>query len=211
LPSSADEIAGLNGLKYIDSQATKNRFLKELNKYAIIHLATHAVSDNNGSAPFIAFYPQKNSLTEDCLFLEELYGLNMDSTKLVIISACETGNGELVNNEGVISLSRAFMYAGCPSTINSLWKADDKATSAILRQFHIYLREGYSKSKALQKAKLDYIKSNALYKSPAHWAHLVLMGNIEPVYVKKQAYAWVAFIIFSFCTLLRITVRTKKN
>ena len=211
LPSSADEIAGLTGLKYIDSQATKNSFLKELNKYAIIHLATHAVSGNNGSAPFIAFYPQKNSLTEDCLFLEELYGLNMDSTKLVIISACETGNGELVNDEGVISLSRAFVYAGCESTINSLWKADDKATSAILKKFHIYLGEGYSKSKALQQAKLDYIKSNALYKSPAHWAHLVLMGNMEPVFVKKQPYAWVAFILFSFCTFLRVTIRSKKS
>jgi len=211
LPSSADEIAGLKGIKYFDSQATKNRFLKEINKYAIIHLATHAVADNNGSAPFIAFYPQKNSLTEDCLFLEELYGLKMDSTKLVIISACETGNGELVNNEGVMSLSRAFVYAGCESTINSLWKADDRATSTILKQFHIYLQEGYSKSKALQKAKLDYIKSNALYKSPAYWAHLVLMGNMEPVYAKKQPYAWAAFILFSLCTFLRVTVRTKKN
>jgi len=211
LPSSADEIASLNGVKYIDSQATKSRFLKELNKYAIIHLATHAVSENNGSAPFIAFYPQKKSLTEDCLFLEELYGLNMDSTKLVIISACETGNGELVNNEGVISLSRAFVYAGCPSTINSMWKADDKATSVILKQFHIYLGEGYSKSKALQQAKLDYIKSNALHKSPTYWAHLVLMGNREPVYSKKQHYAWVAFIIFSLCAFLRVTVRTKRN
>ena len=211
LPQSGDEIAGLNGIKYFDSQATKNRFLKELNKYAIIHLATHAVSENNGSAPFIAFHPQKNSLIEDCLFLEELYGLNMDSTKLVIISACETGNGELVNSEGVMSLSRAFVYAGCPSTINSLWKADDKATSSILKQFHIYLREGYSKSKALQQAKLDYIKSNALYKSPTHWAHLVLMGNIEPVFVKKQPYVWVALILFSLCAFLRIIVGAKRN
>jgi CHAT domain-containing protein len=117
----------------------------------------------------------------------------------------------LVNNEGVMSLSRAFVYAGCESTINSLWKADDRATSTILKQFHIYLQEGYSKSRALQQAKLDYIKSNALYKSPAYWAHLVLMGNMEPVYAKKQPYAWVAFILFSLCTFLRVTVRTKKN
>jgi CHAT domain-containing protein len=186
LPSSLEEIAGLPGLKYIDSAATKEQFLKEINKFPVVHLATHAVSDvHNSSASFIAFYPGKKSSPEDYLFLEEVYNLNLDATQLVIISACETGKGEIVNNEGVISLARAFAYAGCLSTINSLWKADDKATSAILRQFHVYLQKGYTKSKALQKAKIDYIKSDALNKSPNYWAHLILVGNIEPVYNNK--------------------------
>ena len=195
LPSSEEEILNLNGKKYTDSQATKEKFLQEINKYPIVHLATHAVADeSNSSNPFIAFYPKYNSLTDDCLFVEELYGLKMDSTQLVIISACETGKGELVNSEGVISLSRAFIYAGCASTINSLWKADDKATSSILKQFHYYLQKGYTKSKALQKAKLDYIKSDALNKSPAYWSHLIIVGNTEPLLTKKQHW-WVAFII----------------
>jgi CHAT domain-containing protein len=114
----------------------------------------------------------------------------MNATKLVIISACETGQGELVSNEGVISLARAFAYAGCASTVNSLWKADDKATSDILRQFHIYLQKGYTKSRALQQAKLDYLHSDALNKSPAYWAHLILIGNTEPVYTSGHLYMW---------------------
>ena len=72
-----------------------------MNKYPIIHLATHAVSSvDKRTESFIAFYPQEGTRTEDRLFLEELYGLNMNATRLVIISACETGQGELVSNEG---------------------------------------------------------------------------------------------------------------
>ena len=191
LPASREEIAGLKGSTYIDSLATKERFLKEINKFPIVHLATHAVSSvDNAAASFIAFYPGKKARIEDCLYLEELYGLNMNATELVIISACETGQGELVSNEGVISLARAFAYAGCASTVNSLWKADDKATSDILRQFHIYLQKGYTKSRALQQAKLDYLHSDALNKSPAYWAHLILIGNTEPVYTSGYLYKW---------------------
>ena len=211
LPFSLEEIAGLPGRQYIDSGATKEQFLKEINKFAVVHLATHAVSDvNNSSASFIAFYPKKKSLSEDCLFLDEVYGLNLDATQLVIISACETGKGEIVNNEGVISLARAFAYAGCLSTINSLWKADDKATSAILRQFHFYLQKGYSKSKALQLAKIDYIKSDALNKSPNYWAHLILMGNTEPVYKKGWDIKWPLVVISFFGIFLILIIGRKK-
>jgi CHAT domain-containing protein len=114
----------------------------------------------------------------------------MDATRLIIVSACETGNGQLVNSEGVLSLTRGFAYAGCPSIVNSLWKADDAATSAILQRFHIYLQKGYTKSKALRQAKLDYLHSNALYKSPGYWAHLVLIGDTSPVVQSRSVYWW---------------------
>ncbi|MEP6725607.1 MAG: CHAT domain-containing tetratricopeptide repeat protein, partial [Bacteroidota bacterium] len=183
LPSSASEIAALSGLAFTGEQATKTMFLQQASNFPIIHLATHAIADvQNPAASFIAFYPEKKLPADNCLYLEEIYGLNMDACKLVVISACETGKGELVNNEGIISLGRAFAYAGCGATINSLWKADDKATAAILISFHQYLQRGYTKSKALQKAKLDFINSDALYKSPAYWSNLVLTGSIEPVY-----------------------------
>ncbi len=197
LPGSGEEIAKLPGSSFIDRQATKSLFLKEVSNYPIIHLATHAVGEiQNPAASFIAFYPEKKSPSEDCLYLEEIYGLNLDNCKLVIISACETGKGELVNNEGVISLGRAFAYAGCAGSINSLWKADDKATAAILKKFHEYLQRGYSKSKALQKAKLDYINSDALYKNPAYWSNLVLTGSIEPVLTERSSFEWMTSIVF---------------
>ena len=200
LPGSGPEIADLPGKQYINGEATKAHFLAELNHYPVIHLATHAISDpQNSQGSLICFYPQNPGNNPDkgpqnvqaadedgdCLFLPELYGLNMDSTDLVILSACESGKGEIVDNEGMISLSRGFMYAGCASTVNSLWKADDKSTAEILHKFHVYLENGYTKSAALRQAKLDYMHSNSLYITPDYWAHLILIGNTDAVVEKK--------------------------
>ncbi len=96
-----------------------------------------------------------------------------------------------------MSFARAFLYAGCPSTVNSLWKADDRATSEILKQFHHYLLEGDSKSKALQQAKLDFIRQNPLYRNPAYWSHLILTGNANALYKKKQPYGWAVLEYFA--------------
>lgn len=182
LPASGQEIASLPGKSYTGSQATRQQFLKSINRYPVLHLATHAIADSlNSTASFIAFYPTTDIPADNALYLEEIYSLNLDATRLIIISACETGHGQLVNSEGVLSLARGFAYAGCPGIVSSLWKADDAATSVILQRFHIYLQEGYTKSKALRQAKLDYLHSNAIYKSPAYWAHLILAGDDSPV------------------------------
>ena len=214
LPASGSEVAGLKGDSYTDKKATKTLFLQQAGNYPVIHLATHAIADaSNAAASFIAFYPEKKSPAENCLYLEEIYGLNMDACQLVVISACETGKGKLVSNEGIISLGRAFAYAGCGATINSLWKADDKATAAILGKFHEYLQRGYTKSKALQRAKLDYIKSDALYKSPAYWSNLVLTGSIQPVYKSNSSYGAliVAGLVCLLITALFAVRRRKKS
>ena len=191
LDASREEIAGLPGAQYIDSSATKSNFLKAANHYPVIHLATHAISSlTSASGSFIAFYPEKARPDENNLYLEELYGLNLSATRLVIISACETGQGELVGKEGLISLSRAFAYAGCGSTINSLWKADDKATAYILKRLYVYLRKGFTKAKALQQAKLDYLSGDVINKSPSYWAHLVLMGDESALYGSTKWWKW---------------------
>jgi CHAT domain-containing protein len=191
LPGSGKEIANLPGREFLNEQATKAHFLASINQYPVIHLATHAWSDPEDSrGSRIFFYPDGRASDDDDLYLPELYGLNMDSTELVILSACESGKGETIDNEGIISLSRGFMYAGCASTVNSLWKADDESTAFILTRFHVYLERGISKSKALQQAKLDYIHSNAVYITPNYWAHLILIGNTEPVLRKGGQKKW---------------------
>ncbi len=190
LPASAKEIAGLAGKSFTGKEATKEAFLQNLQQYPVVHLATHAIADTgNSAASFITFYPATQQPAQDALYLEELYGLNMENTRLMIISACETGNGHLVNSEGVLSISRGFAYAGCASMVNSLWKADDEATAAILHQFHIYLQKGYTKSKALRQAKLDYLHSDAVNRSPDYWAHLLLTGDTQPL-VKTNPSFW---------------------
>ena len=206
LSASGSEIAGLPGKYFIDSEATKQQFLKNINRYPVVHLATHAIADTgNSAASFIAFYPHTHIPAEDGLYLEELYSLNMDATRLIIISACETGNGQLAGSEGVLSLTRGFAYAGCASIVNSLWKADDESTAAILHQFHKYLQKGYTKSKALQQAKLDYIRSNALHKTPDYWAHLILIGNTQPVITSHSSH-WLWLLVIGAMVVAGVVI-----
>jgi CHAT domain-containing protein len=112
--------------------------------------------------------------------------------------------------EGVISLARAFAYAGCGSTINSLWKADDRATSMILRRFYAHLREGETKAKALQLAKLDYLKSDAIDKSPSYWAHLVLTGDSGALY-SSSLWIWCSAVGAGVLLLGGVMLLAKKK
>ncbi|HEY6062950.1 MAG TPA: CHAT domain-containing protein, partial [Chitinophagaceae bacterium] len=177
---------------FIDSSALKNNFILSANHYGIIHLATHANVDNEiPLRSSISFYPAPGSRPDDYkLYAQEIYNLKLDSTQLVILSACETGAGKLVKGEGLMSLSRAFAYAGCPNIITSLWKAEDKTTTFITQKLHDYLDKGYSKDKALQRAKLDLLKSDVIdprFKTPNYWAHLIFIGNYEP---KQDSFSW---------------------
>ncbi len=181
LPASGEETSTLIGKIFTDSTAIKNNFLLSANHYGIIHLATHAsVNNEMPSQSFIAFYPGTSDYK---LYAQEIYNLHLDSTQLIILSACETGAGQLIKGEGLMSLSRAFAYAGCPNIITSLWKAEDKTTAFITRKLHHYLNIGFSNDKALQQAKLDMLKSDEIdprFKTPNYWAHLLFIGNYEP-------------------------------
>lgn len=193
LPASVEEVNTLQGKIFIDSQATKNNFLQSANQHSVIHLATHAnVNNTDPSQSFITFNPVSR---DNKLYAQEIYNLNLDSAQLVILSACETGTGKLVKGEGLMSLSRAFAYAGCPNIITSLWKAEDKTTSFITQRLHFYLGEKFSKGKALQQAKLDLLRNSEIdsrFKTPTYWAHLIFIGNYEPDH-KRNNWQWVAF------------------
>lgn len=186
LPFSREEVGKLSGLVLMDKAATKDSFLQVLPDYPIVHLATHALAnDASPMQSYIAFYdatrkhdPQHN------LYAQEIYALPLHHLQLVVLSACETANGQLINGEGIMSLSRAFSYAGCPSVMASLWKADDAATAYISKRLHHYLEKGLPKDIALQKAKIDYLDDESIegrFKSPSYWSHLVLIGSSQPV------------------------------
>lgn len=184
LPASREEISNLAGKILADTDATKKNFLSNVNQYGIIHLATHASADNETpSRSFIAFHPSSPTSNDDYkLYAPEIYDMKLDSTDLVILSACETGAGQLIKGEGLMSLSRAFAYAGCPNIITSLWKAEDKTTAFITQRLHHYLARGLTKDKALQSAKLDLLNDKKIdprFKQPRYWAHLIFIGNYE--------------------------------
>jgi CHAT domain-containing protein len=210
LAASYEEIKALKGLTLIDTAATKSRFLKEINHYPVVHLATHAFVDNENAQNSYVAFSSKDSASK--LYSSEISNLQLDSTELVILSACETGVGKLIKGEGLMSLSRAFAYAGCRNIITSLWRAEDVSTSFILQRLHYYLAKGYSKPRALQEAKLDFLKNNEIspvFKSPNYWAHIVFIGNYEEEQSSTN-WVWVALAIVVF-GLLNLFVFIKKN
>ena len=209
LPASKDEVENLNGKILTDTSATKKNFLRHSNSYPLLHLATHATVNNDTPAhSYIAFYPHDRDYK---LYAGEIASLRLDSVKLVILSACETGTGKLIKGEGLMSLSRAFAYAGCPDIITSLWKAEDRTTSFITQRLHYYLEKRYSKDMALQQAKLDLLKSNEIdprYKTPDYWAHLIYIGNYEEDRGSK-AWWWIALAIIGGAFLYKMVGRKK--
>ena len=215
LPLSIGEISELPGKKLSGSQANKSQFVSLSAQYPVIHLATHAVAnDSNLLGSYVEFFGlKKDADTIHRLYEKEIYTLDLKSARLVILSACETGNGLLVNGEGIISLSRAFSYAGCKSVITSLWKADEISTSYICKRLHHYLQKGLAIDEALQQSKIDYLETNEIeerFKNPAYWAHLILIGDYRPVV--KLGYSrdifWIAVPAIVLIALLAVK---KKN
>ncbi len=188
LPASDHEINQLKGKILLNKDATREAFLKNAGHYPVIHLATHArVNNEDPRQSYISFYPDSSG---DKIFAGEIYDLHLDSVKLVILSACETGTGQLVRGEGLMSLSRAFAYAGCRDIITSLWKAEDRATAYITAKLHEHMDENMPMDEALQLSKLELLRSNDIdprLKSPNYWAHLVFIGDYQP---KKQVSDW---------------------
>ncbi len=207
LPASKEEVENLKGRVLTDSSATKKNFLRLSNSYPLLHLATHAsVNNDTPSHSYIAFYPYERDYR---LYAGEIASLRLDSVQLVILSACETGTGKLVKGEGLMSLSRAFAYAGCPDIITSLWKAEDRTTSFLTQRLHYYLEKNYSKDRALQQAKIDLLKSNEIdprYKTPDYWAHLIFIGNYEEDRGSKTWW-WIALTIIGGAFLYKMVGR----
>jgi CHAT domain-containing protein/tetratricopeptide (TPR) repeat protein len=192
LRDSQAEVESVGGSIYTEGNATKRRFLRVAGSYNVLHLATHAtVNDEDPSQSFIAFYPQqRDSVANYRLYTHELYNMRLDSVKLVILSACEAGNGQLVRGEGVMSLARAFAYAGCPNTVTTLWKADDRSSARLTARLHHYLKQGWEKDEALRQAKLDYLNNPEVHpaqKTPYYWANFVFIGDPAPIY---DNYRW---------------------
>src|SRR5205085_3002792 len=109
--------------------------------------------------------------------LHDIYNMNLANTQLVVLSACETALGKEVRGEGLVGLSRGFMYAGASSVVATLWKVDDRATTQLMTEFYKGLfQEGLTASAALRKAKLSMWQQSR-YRAPFYWAAFELQGE----------------------------------
>ena len=180
LASSEAEARGIQGDVLVGPAATLSRFLKtDLNR-PVIYLATHAQANEAlPDSSYIAFYAGE----ADKLYLDDVYNLPLTTTGLVVLGACETGSGPTIRGEGVLSMARAFAYAGCPAVVTTLWKANEETTSFLTIRLHQYLSKGMATDQALQQARLDFFNSSLFtkYDHPYYWANYSLLGNYNPV------------------------------
>ncbi len=174
-----------NGQSFLNENASKQLFINRAREHKIIHIGTHAESDNlNPELSRLVFAKNLTdtlSLNDNYLYNYEIYNLDL-SSDLAILTACETGKPGYQPGEGMISLAHAFNYAGSESILTSLWEIDEKSSVEILKYFYRFLKDGKRKDEALRLAKLEYIK-NAKGRTihPQYWAGLILMGNTNPI------------------------------
>ncbi len=158
----------------IGEQATESAFIANAGEAKIIHLAAHGEYKSNNPL-FSTIYLASDVQNDGHLEAHEIYGLDLTkSTDLVVLSACQTQIGTISGGDEVESLARAFIYAGAPTVVASLWNVDDAATSLLMERFYIHLRDGMSKAQALQQAQFDV---KAQYPHPYYWASFVLTGD----------------------------------
>lgn len=195
--SEINSIAKLfNGDEYFSLQANEKNFKENAGKYKILHLAMHALTDDEDPlySKFL-FTNTKNDSTEDnYLNAYELYNMELNAD-LAVLSACNTGYGKIERGEGAMSLARAFKYAGCPSVVMSLWQADDEATSTLMVDFFKNLKQSNTKSVSLRDAKLNYLKqADNITSHPYFWSNFVVLGDNTPV-ENGNDYKWLWWLL----------------
>jgi len=200
----------LSGKPYIDKNATKSNFKKAADQSKVFQLATHGFFDHKEPLN------SKLILTDDFLEAYELYNMKIPS-QLGVLSACETGIGKEAKGEGIMSLSRAFTYAGCKSLVMSLWSIEDRATADIIEHLFKHLKKGKAKDEALRQAKLDYLQNpetDITLTHPIYWAGLVQIGNTSPIDFGSCYCIWlilITLILLIFSTWLYFKKKTQKN
>ena len=172
----------MGGEALTGKDVTENKFLGTAPNARIIHLATHGKADDKSSDySFLAFSPLKDSIENELLYVRDLYNMTLNAD-MVVLSACETGIGKLQRGEGVISLARAFAYAGAKSIVTSLWAVNDTKTKDLMLLFYKNLKKGKTKDAALREAKLSFIDKNAHPNAhPFFWAAFIGIGDMSAV------------------------------
>lgn len=160
------------------STATLEQFKALAPQYRILHLATHAkANEDTGEYSFLAFYSPTDSVQRNLLYVSDLYDIQLNAS-LVLLSACETGMGELHKGEGVVSLARAFTFAGAQSVVTSLWSVSDQSTQYLMDYFYNGIHQQKNVSTALTDAKRQYVKEHpGIASHPFFWAGFVGGGN----------------------------------
>jgi len=168
------------GMEALGFDANRNRAISgELAQYRVIHFATHALVDNvhpELSGLVLSLVDEKGEPIDGFLGLQDIFNMDL-SADLVVLSACQTALGKQINGEGMIGLTRGFMYAGAPHVLASLWKVDDFATAKLMAHFYKALeRDRMTPAQALRQAQVELLKERP-WSAPYYWAGFTLQGD----------------------------------
>ncbi|MEW6209445.1 MAG: CHAT domain-containing tetratricopeptide repeat protein [Acidobacteriota bacterium] len=164
----------------VDFEASKKTATSAaLSQYRIIHFATHGLLNSAHpelSGLVLSLVDERGQRQDGFLRLHEIYNLKL-AADLVVLSACRTGLGKEIKGEGLIGLTRGFMYAGSARVMASLWKVDDEATAELMKQFYArLLKEGQTPAAALRGAQMSLLNQKD-WQSPYYWAAFVMQGE----------------------------------
>jgi CHAT domain-containing protein/Tfp pilus assembly protein PilF len=167
-------------LKALDFKASRETATNpELGQYRIVHFATHGLLNTEHpelSGLVLSLVDEHGRVQDGFLRLHEIYNLHLP-VELVVLSACQTGLGKDIKGEGLIGLTRGFMYAGAARVVASLWRVDDVATAELMRRFYVsMLRDGQRPAAALRTAQMAMWREG-VWRSPYYWAGFVLQGE----------------------------------
>ncbi len=195
LPGTREEIKAIanivDGQYYYGVQAVETNFKKNASHYNIVHLALHGEVDHEDpDHSKLYFTKSKDTIEDGLLYSHELFALDIPA-ELTVLSACYTGTGTIAKGEGIMSLGNAFQYAGTKSLLLSSWEVPDQTTPQLMKSFYINLKEGMNKSRALQKAKLQYLTNADITRShPFFWGGFYLLGDPSPVDLYQTTSLW---------------------
>ena len=169
---------------YLLQAATRDQFLRSYSSYKIVQLYTHAIDKGKRAEPEIFF-------CDSSVYLSELLPESVPVTRLIVLSACETGKGKLYKGEGVYSFNRAFAALGIPASITNLWQADSKATYRLTELLYKNISQGLPLDLALQKAKQEFIGTGSGTETlPYYWAGTVLAGSSDAIALARPLPWW---------------------
>lgn len=202
------ELAGNNSAFYTEYNATREQFLKtDLSQFRIVHVVTHGVLDDQQpelSGLVLSLVDGNARPIDGFVSLADIYKLHAP-VDLVVLSACHTALGQKLRGEGLIGLTRGFMYAGASGVVASLWKVDDRVTAELMKYFYTnMLKHGMGPAAALRAAQNE-IRSQPKWSAPYYWAGFTFQGDydlrIRPEVAARFAYQRWLVVIGVVCLL----------
>jgi CHAT domain-containing protein len=176
------DVVGSESAFYTEYNATRENLLHlDLSQFRIVHVVTHGILDDDHpelSGLFLSLVDANGRPQNGFVALADVYRMRAP-VDLVVLSACRTALGQELQGEGLIGLTRGFMYAGASSVLASLWKVDDAATAELMKHFYTnLLRDGLTPPAALRAAQ-NHIRSQSQWQSPYYWAGFTLQGDYD--------------------------------